>query len=79
MNHAEIEEHQIVDRYLLGRLAEADAGRFEQHYLACQQCLDELELAERMQGAARTAASEDASRLAASRSPGFIRSRCVTA
>ncbi len=67
MNHAEIEEHQVVDRYLLGKLPEADAGRFEEHYLGCQQCLDELELAERMQGAARTAASEDVSRLAATR------------
>ena len=65
MDHAEIEERQVIDRYLLGNLREADAARFEQHYLGCQQCLDELELAERMQGAARTAASEDASRVAA--------------
>ncbi len=67
MDHTEIEEHQVVDRYLMGRLAEADAGRFEKHYLGCSHCLEELELADRMQGAARTAASEDASRLVASR------------
>ena len=67
MDHAEIEARQVVDRYLMGRLAEADAERFEEHYLGCRRCLDELGLAQRMQDAARTAASEDASRWAAVR------------
>ncbi len=67
MNHAQIEERQLVDRYLMGRLPAAEVARFEEHYLGCQRCLDELEAAERMQGAARRTASEDASRLAAAR------------
>ena len=62
MTHAEIEERQIVDRYALGKLSEADAEEFEEHYLGCRQCLGELELAERIQAAARTVAAEDASR-----------------
>ena len=44
MDHTEIEELQVVDRYLMGKLPEADAGRFEEHYLGCPRCLDELEV-----------------------------------
>lgn len=67
MDHAEIEARRVVDRYLMGGLADADAERFEEHYLGCRRCLDELELAQRMQDAARAVASEDASRWAAVR------------
>ncbi len=65
MDHAEIEQGDVVDRYVLGSLPAVDAARFEEHYVGCQQCLDELELAQRMQDAARNVASEDASRTAA--------------
>ncbi len=67
MDHTEIEERGVVDRYLMGKLPQVDTGRFEEHYLGCRQCLDQLELAERLQSAARTAGSEDVSRLAATR------------
>ena len=48
MNHAEIEELEITDRYLRGKLPPEDAARFEEHYLYCRECLDRLELAESM-------------------------------
>lgn len=67
MDHAEIAERQIVDRYLMGRLSESEVERFEDHYLGCEACTAELEMAERLQAAARHAASEDSARLQAAR------------
>src|ERR1700704_867366 len=48
MNHAEIEEQQIVDRYVRGTLPAEEVARFEEHYLSCPDCLDRLDLAESM-------------------------------
>jgi len=62
MDHAYIEDNQIVDRYLMGRLPEDEAERFADHSLGCQRCLDDLALAERMQRGMRRAAVEDAYR-----------------
>ncbi|HYN20033.1 MAG TPA: zf-HC2 domain-containing protein [Thermoanaerobaculia bacterium] len=49
MNHPDIEELQIADRYLKGKLPPEEAVRFEEHYLHCQECLDRLKLAESME------------------------------
>jgi hypothetical protein len=65
MNHADIEEQEIVDRYVMGKLPAAEAERFEQHYLSCPECLDQLDLAESMQRGFKRAAGEDVARLAA--------------
>ncbi|MFY9826023.1 MAG: zf-HC2 domain-containing protein [Thermoanaerobaculia bacterium] len=62
MDHAQIAEADVIDRYLQGKLDPAEATSFEQHYLSCPECLDRLELAERMHGAFKRAASEDAAR-----------------
>lgn len=67
MNHAEIEELEIADRYLRGKLPPEDAARFEEHYLYCQECLDRLELGESMERGFKRAAGQDAARVAASR------------
>lgn len=60
MEHREIEDRQIVERYLAGRLTAAEAERFEEHYLSCPVCLDELELSEAFRDGIRRAAAEDA-------------------
>jgi hypothetical protein len=67
MNHAYVEEHQLVDGYLRGRLAEEEAARFEEHYLSCPACLDQLELAEALHQGFRQVAGEDVARLTAAR------------
>ena len=46
MNHIEIEERQIPELYLRGKLSPDEAAAFEEHYLHCQECLDRLELAD---------------------------------
>ncbi len=67
MDHAYIEEQQIADRYVMGKLPAEEATRFEEHYLGCPECLDRLELAEAMQRGFKRAAGEDLARVAATR------------
>jgi hypothetical protein len=43
MNCAEGELEFVAERYLAGRLEEAEARQFEEHYFECQRCFDQLE------------------------------------
>ncbi len=67
MDHTYIEEHQIVERYAMGKLLEPELGPFEEHYLSCPRCLDRLALAEAMERGFKRAAGEDTQRLATAR------------
>lgn len=67
MTHAEIDERQIPELYLMGKLPPEDAAGFEEHYLHCQECLDRLELAESLERGFKRAAGQDAARVAATR------------
>lgn len=60
MNHERIEREGIVDLYVLGRLAPAEAERFEEHYLSCPACLEQIELTERLRAVATRAAVVEA-------------------
>ena len=64
MNHTAIEEQQIAERYVRGKLTPEEAALFEEHYLSCQECLDRLDLAESMERGFRRAAGQDAAQLA---------------
>jgi hypothetical protein len=59
MDHDYIEQHQVIEEYVRGRLPEAEADRFTDHYLTCKECLRRLELAERFQQGMRDAVAED--------------------
>lgn len=48
MKHKEAKDLLFVDRYLAGSLSEEEQTAFEAHILACQACLDELELTDRL-------------------------------
>ncbi len=72
MDHSYIEENQVVDRYLMKRLPAGEAVRFEDHYVSCQQCLDQLELAEKLQRGFKRAVAGDAARVAAARRLGVL-------
>lgn len=67
MNHPDIDEHQVIDRYVMGTLPPEEAERFEEHYLSCPQCLDQLALAESMQRGFKRAAGQDVAALAVTR------------
>lgn len=62
LDHDEIAERRLVDRYLMGRLDDDEARRFERHYLSCDTCLAELETTEELVGGLRDVAAEDAAR-----------------
>ncbi len=72
MNHQDIEQNQVVDRYLMGKLPPAETTAFEEHYLHCQDCLDQLELTEKLWRGLKREAARDAERALASRQLGIL-------
>jgi hypothetical protein len=65
MNHDHVEENQIADLYLMGRLDDETAALFEEHYLGCGECLEHLELGEGFQAGLRRVAAEDVAKAVA--------------
>jgi hypothetical protein len=59
MDHTYIDEHQIAERYLQGKLPPAEAALFQEHSLGCPECLDRLEMAETLQGGLRQIAAQE--------------------
>jgi Putative zinc-finger len=45
MDHTYIDDQQIAERYLLGRLSPEEREAFEEHTMVCADCLERLELA----------------------------------
>jgi len=54
MEHSYIEEHNIADRYLLGKLSDEERMRFEEHFADCLQCRDLLETTDDFRTGLRT-------------------------
>src|SRR2546421_6244472 len=51
MNHDYIEQFDLVDRYLMGKLLAEESEQFEEHLVDCPQCIDRLKTTrEFMQG-----------------------------
>jgi hypothetical protein len=59
MEHRYIEEYNIIDRYLLRKLSDEDLVRFEEHFLDCRQCLEQMEMTERLRAWLRKATAEE--------------------
>lgn len=59
MDHDYIEQRQVIEEYVMGRLPEAEAARFEDHYLTCEECVRRLDLAERFQRGFRDVAANE--------------------
>ena len=85
MEHSYIEKHDVVGRYLSGRLLDEELIRFEEHFLNCQQCVDQLETTDDIRCALRTATMEETWRSNVHTYTGFLawivrlgRSRRVT-
>ncbi len=66
MDHHEIEQRDVVGRYVMGRLSLAEQARFEEHFLDCEQCLDQIDLTRDFRESLQRAAAEDAARSVAS-------------
>lgn len=59
MDHVYIEEQALIERYHRDDLDADEASRFEAHFIDCQQCLEQLELASGFLAGLRTVAAED--------------------
>jgi hypothetical protein len=44
MDHGYIDQFDLVDRYLMGKLTDEESARFEDHYVDCPQCFDRLKI-----------------------------------
>ena len=62
MDHAYIESNGLVERYHRGLLPPDEEARFEEHFVDCPQCTEQLELARGFQRGLKTMAAEDAAR-----------------
>jgi len=45
MTCREVEEQEVVERYVLDRLTDSDRNAFEQHYFECDSCFEQLQMA----------------------------------
>jgi tetratricopeptide (TPR) repeat protein len=43
MDCRQVEQEEMIERYLAGKLLEKEAEAFEQHYLSCPSCFEELQ------------------------------------
>jgi len=59
MDHPFIEEHNIPYLYVLGKLPAEEQEHFEEHFVACPECLNRLETTERLIVSLKTTAAED--------------------
>ena len=59
MDHAYVEEHDLVEGYLAGRLSEGERDAFEAHYFDCEACIEQLEAANGFRAGMLQAAAED--------------------
>jgi hypothetical protein len=62
MDHAYIEENGLVELYHRGLLEPEEEARFEEHFVDCARCAEQLELARGFQKGLKAMAAEDAAR-----------------
>ena len=60
MDHKYIDELDLVDRYLMGRLAAEETARFEEHFVDCLQCVDRLKTTKALMAGLRFVTSNQA-------------------
>ncbi len=58
MDHRLIEAEAVVERYVTGRLTDEESLQFEEHFLDCAQCIENVEITERLQRGLGGALSE---------------------
>lgn len=59
MDHDYIHEHGVVSLYVAGKLSPDERLAFEEHFLDCQQCLEQIELTDDLRGGLKQVAKED--------------------
>jgi hypothetical protein len=62
MDHLRIEEHNLIDRYVRGTMPAAERAEFEDHFVDCAECQEQIEVAKSLRQAIRESATEQAGR-----------------
>jgi hypothetical protein len=62
MDHRYIDDRNIVDLYVIGKLSPREAARFEIHFINCEQCVRQLDATESMRLALKEAGVARAAR-----------------
>lgn len=62
MDHRRIDEHNIAELYVTGRLSPEDEEAFESHLLECSECRESVGWADDLRTSIRAVAAEDAAR-----------------
>jgi hypothetical protein len=62
MDHDYINEHGVVSLYVAGRLSPEERAGFEEHFVDCRQCLEQIEVTASLREGLRQVANEDAAR-----------------
>ncbi len=52
VNCETVQSEQVVERYVLGQLGEAEQQAFEEHFFDCEACLEEVRMMQSLQAAA---------------------------
>jgi hypothetical protein len=56
MMHRQIEDEEIIERYVRNQLPEAERKAFEEHFFGCEDCFEKLQATERFVAGVRDAA-----------------------
>jgi len=56
MMHQQIEEQEIIERYVRDQLAPEEKRAFEEHFFSCEECFDKVQVTERFVAGIRDAA-----------------------
>jgi predicted HAD superfamily Cof-like phosphohydrolase len=67
MDHDYINEHGVVSLYAAGKLSPEERAGFEEHFVNCRQCLEQIEVTAELRDGLRQVAKEDAGRPGAAR------------
>jgi hypothetical protein len=62
MDHTYIEERGLIDLYHRGQIPPEEEVEFEEHFVACAQCQERLEMARGFQRGLKTVVAQDAAR-----------------
>lgn len=65
MDHEQIEEENVVERYILGRLGPEEEALFEEHLLECQDCRQRVSWEDDFRTSLQGVAAEEAARAVA--------------
>jgi len=58
MDHSRIEDHNLIDRYVRGTLPADERAEFEEHFVDCSACQEQIEVAKSLRLAIREAVAE---------------------